>query len=95
MRLINDSKGCKSWTVTLVVPTALIMVLKFALSGVKIGELVFASVDLTAFGVAFAAVIAPLVARDGWRYMSGNSNSTWSKDPTLPSNPGSDSSRVS
>lgn len=69
MSLVKDSRGCKSWTVTLVVPAAMLLLIKFAIAGVKMGETIFASIDPISFGTAFAAVIAPLVARDGWRFM--------------------------
>lgn len=62
--LCRDSKGRRSWTVTLILPAWFLLVVKFALSGIKIGETVFASIDVISFGTALTAIIAPLVARD-------------------------------
>jgi hypothetical protein len=64
MSLIKDSRGQKSWTVTLTVPAILILMTKFILSGIAIGPFVLASVDPISFATAFAAILAPLVARD-------------------------------
>lgn len=81
MRLMHDSKGCKSWTVTLVVPAALLLLIKFSLAGIKFGETVFASIDPVSFGTAFAAVIAPLVARDAWRFERAKNGSNPDQPP--------------
>jgi hypothetical protein len=64
MRLLKDSSGRKSWTVTLCVPASIILVVKFAIGGIKYLDLVFASMDPIQFATAFGLVMAPLLARD-------------------------------
>lgn len=72
MHLLMDSRTKPSWTVSLTVPAIAILLVKFVLSGFKFGDIVFASIDVVAFGTAFAALMAPLIARDAVIRLNGH-----------------------
>jgi hypothetical protein len=82
MRLLKDSSGRKSWTVTLCVPATVILIVKFAISGVKHLDWVLASMDPVQFATAFGLVMAPLIARDAVEKFGNQKNGS---TPTQPS----------
>lgn len=62
--LLKDSRGKPSMTHTLVIPAATALLAKFVLSGQDFGYGAIPTIGAQEFGIAFMAIIAPLIYRD-------------------------------
>ena len=64
MRLIRDSRGGPSWTITLGVPVAVVLTIKFALGGIAWGTWAMASIDPLAYVGGITAVFTFIAQRE-------------------------------
>lgn len=67
MRLIADSRGRRSWHLTLAIPAVVLLTTSFLLGGldVSIGE--FRIILASRSGADYALMLAPFLAAMGWR----------------------------
>lgn len=64
MRLAKDSRGHKSWTLTIVLPAWAILLAKFAVSGISYGGWMTASMGPVEFATAFGIVVSTWLIRE-------------------------------
>ncbi len=63
---IKDSRGRESHTLLFVALAALVLVYKFAVSGLTLWGVAFPDMSASEFGIAFAAVLAVWLGRE-WK----------------------------
>jgi urea transporter len=66
MKVLKDSRGRESKTLTFVAVTWVVMVFKFAIAGLEYNGVTAPPMDVQSFGIAVAAVLAIWLGRE-WK----------------------------
>ena len=61
---MTDSRGKFSWTLTMVFPAWLVLIAKFAISGITYAGFTVAPMDAISFSTAFIAIMGPWLYRE-------------------------------
>ena len=61
---MKDSRGKHSWTLTLVFPAWVVLIAKFAVSGVSYNGWSISAMDPIGFSTAFVAIMGPWLYRE-------------------------------
>lgn len=64
MRICRDSRGKRTWTLTLALPAWFILLAKFAVSGLSYNGFTAASMSPTEFAAAFGVIMSTWLVRE-------------------------------
>jgi hypothetical protein len=64
MRILKDSRGKRTWTLTLALPAWFVLLAKFAVSGLSYGGWTTASMSALEFATAFGVIMSTWLVRE-------------------------------